>query len=71
MSKYQVIATNAHGAVFDSMRDTEEQAMFKVADYISHYDKKAAKSIRDQLIFGKPTGQVVVEGYSFRFQYIP
>lgn len=72
---YQVIVVDKEGRSWDSIRDTEAKALFKVSEYMKNdYDsdvQSVGREIRSALIFGKATGEITAEGYTINFKYIP
>lgn len=71
MSGYQAILEDGNNAIWDSIRDSKESALFKVCEYLSRTDIQSANTIRNALIFGTPVDEVSVEGYRISFKYIP
>lgn len=72
---YQVIVLDNDARSWDSIRDTEREALFKVCEYMRNdHDintQYVGRQIAMALIHGKATGEITVQGYTINFKYIP
>lgn len=78
MSGYQVIA-NQHDREWNSIRDTDRQALQKVAEYMKKdYDSNmvaVGNMIQDKLVFGHSVTSIIEQarltGVEIQVKYIP
>lgn len=78
MSGYQVIA-NQDDREWDSIRDTDRQALHKMADYMKKdYDSNmvaVGNMIQDKLVFGHSVTSIIEQarliGVEIQVKYIP